>query len=91
MLQFHKKCLSFPSQKNWKSVILREGFPSGSGVKNPLVMQETQVLSPSWEDPLEEEMATYFSILAWKIIWIEKPCGLQSVHRVIKSQTQLSY
>ena len=32
-----------------------------------------------WEDPLEEEMATHFSILAWKISWTEKPERLQSV------------
>ena len=36
-------------------------------VKNTLAMQETQVQSLSWEDPLEEEMATHSSILAWRI------------------------
>ena len=41
--------------------------------------QETQVQSLGWEDPLEEEMATHFSILAWKIPWIEDPSGLQSM------------
>ena len=42
-------------------------------------MQETQgtkVGSLYWEDPLEEEMATLYSILAWKIPWMEKPVGL---------------
>ena len=39
--------------------------------------QETQVRSWSWEDPLEEEMATQSSILAWKILWKEEPSGLQ--------------
>ena len=39
--------------------------------------QETQVWSLDWEDPLEEGMKTYFSILAWKIPWTEKTKGLQ--------------
>ena len=39
--------------------------------------QETAVQSLGWEDPLEKEMATYFSILTWKIAWIEEPGGLQ--------------
>ena len=58
------------------------GFPSGSVVKNlPTVpkMQETQVQSLSWEDPLEEGMATHSSILAWRIPWTEEPGGLQSM------------
>ena len=38
-------------------------------------MQETQVWSLVWEDPLEEEMATHLSILAWKITWTEEPGG----------------
>ena len=42
-------------------------------------MQETQVQSLGWEDPLEEEMATYPSILAGKIPWTEEPGGLQSM------------
>ena len=43
-----------------------------------LPMQETQVQSLGWEDPLEKEMATHFSILAWNIPWTEEPGGLQS-------------
>ena len=42
-------------------------------------MQETQVQSLGWEDPLEKEMATCFSILAWKIPWTEELGGLQSM------------
>jgi len=42
-------------------------------------MQEMQVPSLGWEDPLEEEMATHSSILAWKIPWMEKLGGLQSM------------
>ena len=46
-------------------------------VKNLSVMQETLVQSLGWEDPLEKEMATPSSILAWRIPWAEKPGGLQ--------------
>ena len=46
-------------------------------VKNPMQeTYETQILSMSWEDPLEEGMATHASILAWKISWTEEPGGL---------------
>ena len=48
-------------------------------VKNPPAMQETWVQSLGWEDPLEEGMATYSSILSWRIPWTEKPGGLQSM------------
>ena len=41
-------------------------------------MQETQVQSLGWEDPLEKEMATHSSTLAWKIPWMEQPGGIQS-------------
>ena len=54
------------------------GFPSGSVLKNPYIMQETQVWSLGWEDPLEKEMAAHFSILAWKIPETEEPGRLQS-------------
>ena len=42
-------------------------------------MQETLVRSLGWEDPLEKEMATHSSILAWRIPWTEEPGGLQSM------------
>ena len=48
-------------------------------VKNLLAMQETWVQSPGWEDPLEKEMATYSSVLAWRIPWMEEPGGLHSM------------
>ena len=41
-------------------------------------MWEAQIRSLGWEDPLEEEMATHSSILAWRILWTEEPGGLQS-------------
>ena len=54
-------------------------------IKNPTAMQETQEMWETqvqflgWEDPLEEEMATHSSILAWRIPWSEEPGGLQSM------------
>ena len=47
-------------------------------VKKLPAMQKTQVLSLGWEDPLEKEMVTHSSILAWRIPWKEKPSRLQS-------------
>ena len=47
------------------------GFLGGSVVKNPPAKQEMQILSLGQEDPLEKEMATYSSILAWEITWTE--------------------
>ena len=55
-------------------------FSGGSVVKNlPAVqeMQESWVQSLDWEDPLEKEMATHSSILAWRISWTEEPGRLQ--------------
>ena len=59
----------------------RMGFPSGTvgftggseGIKHLPAMQETRVWSLGKEDPLEKEMATHSSTLAWKIPWMEKP------------------
>ena len=87
----------------------RSGFPSGTAVKKPSVMQavmtqaslvvqtvrsllamwETLVWSSGGEDPLEKQMATHSSILAWRIPWLEKLGGLQSIGRR-ESDTQLS-
>ena len=55
------------------------GFPSGSAVKNQPAIQEpqkTQVQFLGGEDPLEEDMATHSSILAWSTPWTEEPGGL---------------
>ena len=54
-------------------------FPVGSLVKNLPAMQEMGVRSLDLENPLEKEMATHSSILAWKIPWIEESGGLQSM------------
>ena len=61
--------LCVPSLYTWASL-------GAQMVKNLPATGETQSLS--WEDPLEKEMATHSSILAWKIPWTEKPGGLQS-------------
>ena len=48
-------------------------------VKNLPAVWKTPLQPLSWEDPLEEEMATYSSILAWRILWTEETGGLVSV------------
>ena len=47
-------------------------------VKQLPAIQESWVRSLGWEDPLENGMATYFSIFAWRIPWMEEPGGLYS-------------
>ena len=48
-------------------------------VKNLPAKQETWVQSLGWEDPLEEELATHFSMLTWETPWTDEPGGLQSM------------
>ena len=55
------------------------GFPGRSVVKNQPAIQETQVPPLGWEDPLEKEIATHSSIVAWEIPWTEEPGGLKSM------------
>ena len=61
----------------------RLGFPGGASGKEPACQcrrhKEMQVQSLGQEDPLEEGMTTYSSILAWRIPWAEEPGGLQSM------------
>ena len=54
-------------------------FPGGSDIKHLPEMQETQVWSLGQEYPLEKEMETHSSTLAWKIPWMEEPGRLQSM------------
>ena len=54
-------------------------FPGGSDVKNLPAVQETQVQSLGWEDPLEKRMATHPSIPVWGMPWIEELGGPQSM------------
>ena len=58
-------------------------------VKNPPAMQEMWVQSLGQKDPLENEMATHSSILAWKILWTKEPGRLQSMESQ-KGHLQLS-
>ena len=60
-------------------------FPIAQTVKNLPAMQETQVRSLGWEDPLEKEMATHSSIIAWRIP--QTGVCWATVHGVAKSQT----
>ena len=64
--------IGYPLQYSWASLVAQM-------VKNPPAMWETWVQSLGWEDPLEKGMATYSSILAWRIPWIEEPGRLQSM------------
>ena len=54
-------------------------------VKNSPAMQETQVRSLGWDNPLENGMATHSSIFAWRISWTEEPDGLHTIHGVAES------
>ena len=59
---------------------INQGFPVPQTVKNMpafLPVQKTRVQSLGWGDPVKKGMATYSSILAWRISWTEKPGGLQ--------------
>ena len=71
---------------DWPSLVAQ-------AVKHPPAMQEAWVQSLSGEDPLEKEMATHSSILAWRIPWIEEPGGSQSMElqrvRHDKTRTKL--
>ena len=66
---------------NWIDCLLLSSYfwENAQSVKNLPAVQDTQVLSLGWEDPLEKEMATHSSTLAWKISWTEQPGGLQSM------------
>ena len=65
-------CLPSVSPAKWASLVVQT-------VKYPPAMQESQVQSLGWEDPLEKGMATHSSILAWRILWTEEPGWLQSM------------
>ena len=58
---------------------IRLGFPGGLAVKNMPAVQKIQVWSLGQEDPLEKDMATHSSILAWETPWTEEPAWLQSM------------
>jgi len=74
--------IGYPLQYSWASLVTQM-------VKNPSAMRETWVQSLGWEDPLEEGMATYSSILTWRIL-MDRGAWWATVHGVAKSCTQLS-
>ena len=76
------KGIGYPLQYSWASLVAQM-------VKNLPAMLETWVLSLAWEDPLEEGMATHFSILSWRIP-MDRGAWWATVHGVEKSWTQLS-
>ena len=59
------------------SLMQEWGFPGGSMVNNLSAKKETQVSYLGWVDPLEKEVATHFSNLAWEIPCTKEPGGLQ--------------
>ena len=71
-------CLNFNSTQS---------FSSGSVVKNLTATQETQVQSLGQDNPLQEGVATHFSILVRKILWTEEPVRPHTVHGVTESDT----
>ena len=74
--------IDYPLQYFWPP-------PGAQMVKNLQAMQETWVRSLSWEDPLEESMATHSSILAWRIP-MDREAWWATVHEGAKSLTRLS-
>ena len=66
-------CLGIPGAAGFGASLIAQS------VKNLPAMQETQIQFLGWEDPLEKEMATHSSILAWRIPWVEEPGRLQSM------------
>jgi len=88
-LDFLHQGLIYPQKKAWLSHQTGRGIQGSYSceraslvaqtVKNPPIMRETWVRSLGWEDPLEEGMEIYSSILARRIPWAEEPGGLQSM------------
>ena len=84
----HISCPSKVMLKILRKTEEQEYFPAHSirpaslvaqRVKRLPAVQETQVRTPGWEDPLEKEMTTHSSTVAWRIPWTEEPGGLESV------------
>ena len=65
-----------PAVQGWRNHLQR-GFPGGSVLNNLPAMQEMWARSLGWEDPLEKEMATHSSIIAWETPWTEEPTGVR--------------
>ena len=80
--RFPGEGIGYTFQYSWASLLAQTA-------KNPLAMQETWVRSLGWEDPLEEGMATNYSILAWRIP-TDSEARRAAVHGVPKSRARLS-
>jgi len=86
MLQVHSKVIQLYIytyiinilfyNSHFYSSLIHDFFLGGSVVMNPPAKQEMQVPSLDWEDPLEKEITTHSSFLAWEIPWTEEPGGL---------------
>ena len=81
--RFPGEGIGYPLQYSWASLVAQM-------VKNLPAMRETWIQSLSWEDPLEEGMATHSSVLAWKIP-MDKGAWWATVHEVAKSRTWLKW
>ena len=86
--------LCYPATSHRLSILhmvmyICQGFPGGSAVTNLPAVQETRVRSLGQEDPLEEDMATHSSILAWRIL-MDREAWWAAVHRVAQSWTRPS-
>ena len=80
--------------ENWKEIsefyyTRKQASQGPQRKRNHMLMQETQVQSLGWEDPLEKKMTIHSSILVWEILWTEEPGGLQFMGSQ-KSWTQLN-
>ena len=75
--------IGYPLQYSWASLVAQL-------VKNLLALQLQWIRSLGWEVPLEEEMATHSSTLAWRIP-VDRGAWEATVHGVAKSRTQLSH
>ena len=79
---FPWKSLEIRSPSIWACIVSPDGLPRGLSGEELICQcrrQEAWVRSLGWEDPLEQEMATHSSILAWKIPWTETPDRLSSM------------
>ena len=83
-----RQILIHPSHKGSLRIFHSQGHLYPHRLKHLPAMRETWVRSLGWKDPLEKEMETHSSILAWRIPWTEEPGGLQSMES--QSRTRLS-
>ena len=80
--RYYSLCISLNNKfffLKWSKLMDMDSVLVAQMVKNPTALWDTQVRSWGREDPLENEMATHSSILAWRIPWTEEPDGPQSM------------